>query len=60
MEKKELEYLAIEIKVKLDSVSNDVAIGNNLTIGDLKEFLQRVSDFIDFCKFEFGEDITER
>lgn len=54
----ELEVLVKETYNKIKDVHGGNIITENLTFSELKYVFERVINFIDFAKFEFGEDIT--
>lgn len=54
----ELEKYVVETLNKIKNMSDDKYIIENLSVKELKDVLSRVRDFIDYTKFEFGEDIT--
>lgn len=56
----DLEKLVQEVYKEIDDINDAQKMTYNLTIGDLKATLERVMGFIDYCKFEFGENVTER
>jgi hypothetical protein len=55
----ELEQLVGEIYSQIKDVPDDYRVYHDLKFKELKEVLKRTADFIDYCKFEFGEDITK-
>ena len=55
----ELEEAVGTLSGRLDRISDDRILLSGISTKDLKRILTRVQDFIDFCKFSFGEDITK-
>lgn len=54
-EEKELELAVYEVLTEMGSLGeNDSMDGQKIV-----DVLRRCSKFINYCKFEFGEDITE-
>jgi hypothetical protein len=46
------------IESKLKNVPDSKAIIADLSVGQVKEALEKAHDFINYMKFTFGEDIT--
>jgi len=55
----ELESSIINMSDKLECVSPDSIIAENINVSDIVTLLCRYRDFVDFAKFEFGESITQ-
>ena len=55
----ELEASILNTIEKLEVVSQDSIIAENINVADIKTLLSRCRDFVDFAKFEFGETITQ-
>jgi len=55
---KELEEAVIDMLEKMVSLDDTTLIAYNLNAKELKKLLVRVMNFIDYAKFEFGEDVT--
>lgn len=54
----ELEEHVGKIHQKLKDVSPNMVIVDDITVGEIVNLLINVRSFIDYCKFEFGNDIT--
>ena len=55
----ELEEAVGTLSGRLNGISDDRILLPGIPTKDLKKILTRVQDFIDFCKFTFGEDVTK-
>jgi hypothetical protein len=55
----ELEELIGKLYNEIKNVDDPTTITENLTVGNLKTITEKMWAFIDFCKIEFGEDITD-
>jgi hypothetical protein len=53
--KNELEQQVINVLNKIEALGEN----ESMEVTEIINVLERCRDFIDFCKFEFGEDITE-
>lgn len=56
----ELEEAVGTLSNKLSRINDDRVLLAGISTKDLKRILTRVEDFIDFCKFSFGEDVTKK
>lgn len=54
MSEKELEVAVKDILNKIENLGED----EDMDVQEIVDTLERCRDFIDFCKFEFGENIT--
>ena len=55
MVKKELEQAVRDLNDKIENLGEDEV----MEVGEIQDVLGRCLAFIDYCKFEFGEDITD-
>jgi len=55
----ELEELIGKLYNEIKNVDDSTTITENLTVGNLKTITEKMWTFIDFCKIEFGEEITD-
>lgn len=58
-ELKDLEQAVLNIASKIKELPNYTMVAKDLQMIELKQTITRCSEFIDFAKFEFGEDIIE-
>lgn len=54
----ELEASILNMSAKLEQVSPYSIIAENVNVSDIKSLLSRCRDFVDFMKFEIGENVT--
>lgn len=55
----ELESSVFNMSQKLEHVHPHSIIAEDVNVSDIISLLSRCKDFIDFAKFEFGENITQ-
>ena len=55
----ELEKHLLSIQKRLQNCDDNKLVTEELTFKELKEVIENSLSFVDFCKFEFGEGITE-